>query len=198
MKVITSHGALNDHHLQKILKTIERATECYPRTFALRVDLRLPEGIWARTDSACISRSFDSLNAKCYADAVRKRKQGKRVHPCTLRYIWVREFNLNGKKHYHVVLLFNKDAYAFLGDFTKEEGTLAAMIAQAWASALGVAYPEYKSLTYFPRNPCYFLSRNNPHYDMELASLLYRVSYLAKEATKISKDGERNLGTSRN
>lgn len=198
MKLITGYGALNSYYLQQMLKTIERATECYPRTLALRVDLRLPEGILARTDSALISRFFDSLNAKFHADAVRKKKGGKRVHPCTLRYIWVREFNLNGKKHYHVVLLLNKDAYAFLGDFTKEEGTLAAMIAQAWASALGVAYPEYKSLTYFPRNPCYFLNKKNPRDGKKLKDLIYRVSYLAKEATKISKDGERNFGASRN
>ncbi|HHQ6557102.1 TPA: inovirus Gp2 family protein [Serratia fonticola] len=200
MNSITWYGPLNDHYSRQILKTIKCAAECYPRLLALRVDLRLPgQGIPARTDSACISRFFDALNAKLKADAARKKKEGKRVHPCTVRYMWAREFNQDGKKkHYHVALLLNKDAYAFLGDFDKGEGTLAAMIKQAWASALGVAYPEFQSLTFFPRNPCYFLDKKNPRNGERLRELIRRVAYLAKETSKISKDGERNFGTSRN
>ncbi|HHQ6537697.1 TPA: inovirus Gp2 family protein [Serratia fonticola] len=200
MNSITWYGPLNDHYSRQILKTIKCAAECYPRLLALRVDLRLPgQGIPARTDSACISRFFDALNAKLKADAARKKKEGKRVHPCTVRYMWAREFNQDGKKkHYHVALLLNKDAYAFLGDFNKEEGTLAAMITQAWTSALGVAYPEFQSLPHFPKNPCYFLDKKNPHDGKKLTALIERVAYLAKETSKISKDGERNFGTSRN
>ncbi|MEX2990172.1 inovirus Gp2 family protein [Serratia fonticola] len=200
MNSITWYGPLNDHYSRQILKTIKCAAECYPRLLALRVDLRLPgQGIPARTDSACISRFFDALNAKLKADAARKKKEGKRVHPCTVRYMWAREFNQDGKKkHYHVALLLNKDAYAFLGDFNKEEGTLAAMITQAWTSALGVAYPEFQSLPHFPKNPCYFLDKKNPRDGKKLTALIERVAYLAKETSKISKDGERNFGTSRN
>ncbi|MDQ4586627.1 YagK/YfjJ domain-containing protein, partial [Escherichia coli] len=40
-------------------------------------------------------------------DAYQKRKhrEGKRVHPTTLHYVWAREFGeCKGKKHYHLML----------------------------------------------------------------------------------------------
>lgn len=83
---------------------------------------------FANTDSGAISRFTNSLKAKLAADEQRKRKEGKRVHPNTLRYAWVREFTQNGKRHFHVFLFLNKDAYFHLGDFNLDDDTLRTMI----------------------------------------------------------------------
>lgn len=169
----------------------------HPRILALRFDLRLPDNVLARIDSAVISRFFDSLKAKLKADSNKKRLAGKRVHPCPPRYVWVREFNQPAeKKHYHVLLLLNKDAYAFLGDYRASEGNLAALITQAWFSALGINDKRYQSLTYFPKNPCYYLDEKTLNADGVYAKLMTRVSYLAKERSKVSVEGERNFGYS--
>lgn len=195
--IITSYGPLNSDYLNGINKTIQAALEEHPRTFALRVDLRLPDDVLARIDAAVISRFFDSLKAKLKADSNKKRAEGKRVHPCTLRYVWVREFNQREyKKHYHVLLLLNKDAYAFLGDYRASEGNLAALITQSWLSALGFKDERYQSLAYFPDNPCYYLDVKTLDTDGVYEKLITRVSYLAKERSKISNDGERNFGCS--
>ncbi|PHI30137.1 inovirus Gp2 family protein [Budvicia aquatica] len=195
--IIGSYGPLNPDYLNRMTKTIQAALKEHPRTFALRVDLRLPDDILARTDPALISRFMDSLKAKLKADLAKKESEGKRVHPSTLRYVWVREFNeQEDKKHYHVLLLLNKDAYAFLGDYRQQTGNLAALITQAWLSALGINDERYQSLTYFPKNPCYYLNIKMLDTDGVYAKLMTRVSYLAKERSKISADGERNFGCS--
>ncbi|WP_407936348.1 YagK/YfjJ domain-containing protein [Limnobaculum parvum] len=63
-------------------------------------------------------------------------------------------------------------------------------------SALGVTDDRYRSLTYFPENPCYYLNVNASDFDDVYAELIVRVSYLAKVKSKISGDGERNFGCS--
>ncbi|MCD1125201.1 inovirus Gp2 family protein [Jinshanibacter sp. LJY008] len=195
--IIESYGPLNPDYLNRMTKTIQSALNEHLRTFALRVDLRLPDDVLARIDSAVISRFFDSLKAKLKADSNKKRAEGKRIHHSTLRYVWVREFNQPGeKKHYHVLLLLNKDAYAFLGDYRASEGNLAALITQAWLSALGINDKRYQSLTYFPKNPCYYLDAKTLGINGVYAELMVRVSYLAKERSKVSDDGERNFGCS--
>lgn len=197
MKLNTNHGPLKQSYMDKMEYTIKKALECHPRTLAIRVDLRLPDDdIQALTDSSVITRFFESLKAKIEADQNKKRKQGKRIHSCTLRYIWVREFTLGGKKHYHIVILLNKDAYAFLGDYKKQEGNLASMIAQAWCSALGVPYPAFQPLTYFPENPCYYLYHHEAYPNDNLGKAVYRISYLAKLKSKSNADGERCFGSS--
>lgn len=195
--IIGTYGPLNFDYLNKIIEVIQSALNKHPRILALRFDLRLPDDVLARIDSAVISRFFDSLKAKLKADLNKKRAEGKRVHSCTPRYIWVREFNQPGeKKHYHVLLLLNKDAYAFLGDYRKPDGNLAALITQAWLSALGVNDERYQSLPYFPKNPCYYLDAKTLDTDGVYAKLMARVSYLAKERSKVSDDSERNFGYS--
>ncbi len=195
--IIRTYGPLNSDYLNKIIDVIQAALKEHPRTFALRVDLRLPDDIFARTDPALISRFIDSLKAKLKADLTKKESEGKRVHPSTLRYVWVREFNQReDKKHYHVLLLLNKDTYAFLGGYSQLTGNLAALITQAWLSALGINDERYQSLTYFPDNPCYYLNDKTLSTDGVYAKLMVRVSYLAKVRSKISADGERNFGCS--
>ena len=178
---------------QRITDTFQNALNTYSRVFMLRVDLRLPD-ISASTDAAAISRFTDALKEKINAYIQRKKREGKRVHPTTLRFIWVREYGVvNGKKHYHLVLLLNRDTWCNAGDY-RAPGSLAGLIQQAWCSALRVDTNLYATLVNFPDNPALWIDRGN---NEQLQEGLKRAAYLAKNHTKLLGDGERNFGCSR-
>ena len=112
--------------------------------------------------------------------------------------MWVREFGeINHKKHYHVLLLVNKDVYCGLGDFRKTDNTLCALVQQAWCSAIDVDYPAERYLVHFPDNGCAWLDSNAPHNDIAVEKLNQRCRYLAKTYSKDYSDGERSFGCSR-
>ncbi|HFE0980596.1 MULTISPECIES: inovirus Gp2 family protein [Enterobacter cloacae complex] len=182
----------NDFWQQRIAATFQNALDAYPRVLMLRVDLRLPDTP-AATDAAVISRFTESLKAKITACQLRKKQEGKRVHPTTLRYVWAREFGeRSGKKHYHVVLLLNRESWCGAGDY-KSPHTLAGMIKQAWCSALQVDVLQHDTLANFPENPVLWIDRGN---SAQLQQALARADYLAKDHTKVTGDGGRNFGCS--
>lgn len=208
--VIVGHGPLNQYHLKRSAETINRALAEHPRTSAIRVDLRFPAQeqylcqdmprVFADTDPAVITRFIASLDAKISAAQNRKRKEGKRVHPCTLRYIWVKEYSQNHQIHYHVLLLLNKDAYHLIGDYeySPRNTDLGSMIREAWCSALRVDCNVYWPLIHFPNNPIYYLNSNDHPDDFRKSwdALFYRISYFAKESTKQCGTGYRAFGCS--
>lgn len=204
---IQSHGRLSQYHLNRIEQTINKSLQQHHRTLAIRVDLHVPYNpqlndmpdaySFANTDASVISRFTASLKAKIAADLNMKKRQGIRVHNTTVRYIWAREFcPTTFAIHYHVVLLLNKDTYAFLGKYTAAEGNLASMINDAWYSALGLEFDDSGALVYFPDNPCYWLDINSSDFDTSYRDLVYRASYLAKIETKLQDDNQRNFGYS--
>ncbi len=110
---------------QRIRETVRHALNVHPRLTALRVDLRFPD-VPAATDAAVISRFINALKARIDAYQKRKHREGKRVHPTTLHYVWAREFGeCKGKKHYHLMLLVNRDTWCRAGDY-RAPGSLAA------------------------------------------------------------------------
>ncbi len=119
---------------QRIRETVRHALDVHPRLTALRVDLRLPD-VPAATDAAVISRFINALKARIDAYQKRKHREGKRVHSSTLHYAWARSLGVQGKKHYHLMLLVNRDTWCRAGDYRAPE-SLAGMIKQAWCSAL--------------------------------------------------------------
>lgn len=177
-----------------ISETFTNALNKHPRIISIRVDLRLPN-ISADTDAAVISRFIESLKAKIDAYQQRKVNVGQRIWPTSLHYVWAREFGeSNGKKHYHVVLLLNRDTWCSLGNYNYSD-SLAGMIKQAWCSALRVNITEYATLAHFPESPVLWINKGNHH---ELDEALKRANYLAKNHTKITGNGERNFGRSTN
>ncbi|WP_449543754.1 inovirus Gp2 family protein [Enterobacter ludwigii] len=178
---------------QRIADTFNCALNAYTRVLALRVDLRLPDTP-AATDAAVISRFTDALKSRIDALQMRQRREGKRVWPTTLRFVWAREFGeIKGKKHYHAVLLLNRDTWCGPGDYQDPE-TLAGMIKRAWCSALKVDAGAHAVLARFPKSPVSWLTRGD---DAQLQQALLQASYLAKLETKATGDGERNFGCSR-
>ena len=125
-----------------------------------------------------ISRFINALKARIDAYQKRKHREGKRVHPTTLHYVWAREFGeCKGKKHYHLMLLVNRDTRCRAGDYRAPE-SLAGMIKQAWCSALGVDVGCHATLVHFPARPAVWLARNDDTgFQLEV---LERADYLAK------------------
>ncbi|AZP43908.1 inovirus Gp2 family protein [Rahnella aquatilis] len=197
---LSVYGELKREYLEQIEKTVGRAKEQYTRVMAIRVDFRLPANKetleQAKVDSAVITRCMKSLSERIKADLKRRKKAGKRIYHCKLRYVWVREFNKEGKKHYHALLLLNREVYFHLGDYLKPDGTLASMISGAWMSALGLSCPKDRYLTQFPANGYYYLDKNGQKHLETCDAMTFRTSYLAKVATKSNADGERNFGCS--
>ncbi|CNJ89820.1 Protein of uncharacterised function (DUF3296) [Yersinia intermedia] len=198
-----NHGPINAHYMNKIFDVTYNALREHPRTFALRFDLHLPvnhdrdDVFSTRLDSAVISRFIDSLKARIKSDITKKKKQGKRVHPCSLRYIWVREYNPSDvnkdRWHYHVVIFLNKDTYAYPGQYQTPNPNLVTMIRHSWCSALGIPVGLGSSGVHIPNNPYYHLTTTEIG---KMEAFHYRLSYLAKMAGKETHDGYRNFGCS--
>jgi hypothetical protein len=206
-KYIKSHGLLNKYQLNRIEQTIDKALDEYPRVLAVRVELHMPvcrplcdmliEDDYARTDAAAISRFNASLNAKIKHYELKQKKAGKRVRETLSRIVWAREFcPTNNKKHYHVLLLLNRDAFNSLGSFEGNGGTLLRLIREAWMSAVNLIYPKNRELVKIPDNPCYYINAKDGKQSKAYRELIFRSSYLAKEKSKCFTDGRRNFGCS--
>lgn len=203
----STQGLVEDY-LLKLDQVIRRALEEHPRTFAVRVDLRYPrffdESAIKHDDITCFIKS---LKSQLEADARRKERERKRVHPCTLRHVWAKEQCESGHPHFHVLLLFNRDRYHGLGDFTSSSHAdglrgqafnepalnLSGRIIRAWASALNLDDRDAQGLVHFCQDGCYRLDQDDPE---AFDALFERVSYLAKADTKVYGGRRRTFGGS--
>lgn len=146
----------NAYWLSRFESILNSALAQHRAVSLIRVDLRFPEYMPATImdtdlDSAVISRFFASLKAKIQAYQRHKRRANKRVRATTLRYFWCREFGKEkGRKHYHVILLLNKDTWCSPGDFTVPS-SLATLIQLAWCSALHLEPWQGNGLVHFSR-----------------------------------------------
>ncbi|OHT22348.1 hypothetical protein A3Q29_11045 [Providencia stuartii] len=187
----------NENYQNIFVDVINLAVAEFPRTLALRVDLRFPVNYEYSDSSREITRFIESLKAKLKVDCLKKNKRWGRRWRNRLRYVWVREMgNCNLRKHYHALLLFNKDLYHCAGIFDSDD-SLAALIQQAWCGVLGLSPALYRSLVNFPIKGAFHLNINREDYERQLTELLERMNYLAKDYTKCYGDGYRSIGRSR-
>lgn len=203
----SNFGPLNSRYVVRIQDTLCKALSEYPRTLVLRIDLRLPDNNLTHEyslDSTLITRFIVSLKAQIDADLLRKKNNGKRTFPCRVRYVWAREFGQRGKKHYHLALFLNKDAYAYLGNYIPTDKgyphNLGVMIMEAWVRVLNLHddddYQKYYPLVHFPKPSYAHLNKTSTHFNNDSAEVINRVCYLAKEYSKDSSDKQRNFGCS--
>ncbi|MCL6742291.1 inovirus Gp2 family protein [Kosakonia sp. R1.Fl] len=200
-----AHAPFNKHYIHRITQVVAKSLSNYPRTTVVMLILRLPEyrdngdsiSTLVNLDDGLMSRFTNSIRQKIIAQTRRKEKNGIRVHPTTLRYLWVREVCINGKKHYHAALLVNTQRFHSLGGFNQKAGNLGSFIEEAWLSALDlVGYPEYRTLVHFPKSPLYYLDAKAPDFHEQFQSLMFRLSYFAKEHSKCYSKEERSFGCS--
>lgn len=210
--VYDQRGPLIQNYLERIQQVIQNAVQEYPRTWVVRCDLHfLTNGL--EPDTAVISRFIESLKSQLAAHEHRKARDGKRVHPCRLRSIWVKEQGESRHPHYHVALFFNRDTYFTLGTFRKpgfnldpdvpwcipdpDDRNMSDRIRTAWGSALDLGLEWATGLVHFPDNPTYDLDANDPAFPNQVADLFKRLSYFAKADTKIFGSGDNHFGCSR-
>lgn len=199
------HGEISSEQLKTSVEVITNFLNKHPRVFAVRVDLRFPH-IPVMDDpdmptsfppeveeEEVITRFFSSLKSQIQALRHRKGQTGK---PFFLGYIWVKEQVTSQYPHYHVVLLFNRDDYGYLGDYSNfDADNMATRIRKAWCRALRLAYPDYASLVHFPPDAEYrFDRRDAVLHNEKFYKFLERIGYFFKLRSKV--EGERNYGRS--
>lgn len=200
----SNHGNHIENYRERTLNVIQLATQDHPRTLAIRVDLHDPAILDNGDTIDClydnspnvIARFINSLKAKIDAYQQRQRANGVRVYPNTLRYAWVREYSLSGKRHYHVILFLNKDAFYHLGDYDLDRGSLRTMITTAWCSALAINSEEGQHLIHYAEKGVFELTRKDVESGYYPGGFLERIDYMAKEKSKVFGDGNRNFGCS--
>lgn len=191
------YNTLNADYQHAFYDVICNAIDEFPRTIALRIDLRFPKDYLYGKSNKEITRFIESLKVKLEVDCRKLSDRWHRSMRNRLRYIWVREVGeLNRRKHYHVLLLLNKDIYKGAGDFYSDN-SLAALIQQAWCSALGLELELHRQLVHFPKKGCCYLHGRSPNYMQEATDLIRNINYMAKDHTKPYGDGYRSIGTSR-
>lgn len=198
-------SVISTEYLQRSLDVVYSALEQWPRVYAQRVDLRFADDRWGgdpdlptcfqRAEPQAISRFIDSFKSQLREEHRRKGWLGIPSSPC---YVWVREQDCGYHPHYHLVLFFNKDDYAFLGDYTNHDANnMATRIQKAWCSALSLPFPYYASLVHFPANSSYAFTRKTATTHSEsYRAFLLRIAYLCKVRTKPVGDRWRNFGCS--
>lgn len=212
-RVYIERGSLVVNYLEQINSVINSALSEYRRIFVVRFDLRFPADNY-EPDTAAISRFIDSLKAQLEVREERNRREGKRVYPCHLRYIWAKERLTSENAHYHVAIFLNRDAYFTLGrirSWAHEDGyfeewdrfppsderNLSDRIKFAWSSSLDLPYERMRGLVHFPNKPIYDLHQKSFDFDDQYENVFYRLSYLAKLDTKHYGSRSKNFGSSR-
>lgn len=196
---------LERYILHRSLTVISNYLGNYNRIFALRVDLRFAQSdvpgepdlpmCFQKDDEKAITRAIKYLKSQLREE---HRRSGRADEPAPLGYIWAKERDTSEHYHYHLVLLFNKDVYAYLGDYANPDAdNMGTRIQKAWCSAIKLDYPYYANRVQFPENHSTWLTRQDaltpsPDY----CDFLLQVAYLAKEYSKDFHDGYRNFGTS--
>lgn len=193
---------LSHEYLGKIESVLNKSLQQHSRTFVVRLDLHLPLVMTCPDypsgfSTEAITRFIESLKSQLRAQQERSHRAGKRVHPCTLRYIWAKEQHESAMPHYHVALLFNKDAYYTLGDYKTIKDNLAGRIYTAWARALDIEPEKAIDLVHFPElTPTYHLDANADDFWQDCNNTFMRLSYLAKFNTKVYGNRTKNFSCS--
>lgn len=195
--VQTSHGYLIKNYLQHIHDCLYRTLERHSRICVMRFDLYVPSDVSADVllSNSVITKFFASMRAKIEHAQNRSRNEDHRVHDAHMRYIWCREISNNGRVHYHVALVFNHAAYAFMGDFNLASDNMYARAHGAWASALRMCVEDMPGYVHIPANPTYHVLRDD---EESFWHAMYRLSYFAKMKSKEYNQGFHTFGCSYN
>ena len=162
----------------------------------LRFDLHLPNDYpdHLTFNNSLMEKFFASLKAKIKHSQATKRRDGFRVHDTDLRYIWCRERSTQGRVHYHVAILLNHDAYAYIGEFNLDKENMYTRLYGAWSSALGIYVDDARGLIHIPDNPTYCIHRDDI---TSFENAFYRISYFCKKDSKEFNSGHHSFGSSR-
>lgn len=196
-----SNREKNAYHMQRLEDLTAFVMNEHARVLAFGLDLYLPQHNQHKGhESAVITRFIASLKAQIAAYMNKRSREGKRIYPCPVYYAWAREFGeINGNKHYHLVLLVNREVFSCmmmkLGVKGTGRGLLLTMAAKAWCHALKLKGKAKESVSYHLAG-VFELNRREGTHSPDYEDYLKRLCYLAKKRSKENDDGERNFGCS--
>ena len=185
LPIMKHKGPFYADYLEKLHAVTLKALAAHHRTSALRFDLHLPSDYHYVNHDRLIDRFIESLKAKIRYSREKAKQQGRYAHDTDVRYVWAREYNQDGKEHYHFVLFLNYDAIRGWGLFKVGRQNLFNRVLEAWHSALGITNGSQLiwPLVHVAENGVYKLDTNVP---ISINVFFTRASYLAKVATKQS------------
>ena len=200
LPVQVTQGPAVGQYLDKLLRTITKASLECPRVFALRIDLRysrreeLPDE--AITNSV-MERFISNLRYRLDSNYDHVKARDGKANKHHLRYVWAREVGgESGRPHYHVLLLLNGDAYRAVGDYTNPDvDCLYNRIRGAWASAIGVDHQNAAGLVSLPPGRSSWMLQHGD--GQALRDVFYAASYLCKAATKEFGSGVHGFNASK-
>ena len=183
---VRRRGPLILEYLERLHRVLADALNAHRRLFVVRIDLRYSLSRPLPSDALTnepIQKFLASLKAKLdYKDLSRRQDTG-RVNEHDMRYAWALEVgSQSARPHYHVVLMFNGDAYRSLGDYSNPgaEG-LYRRILEAWAGVIGLSVEDAQGLVSVCRGGQWKLD----HVDQSAyKDAFFACSYLCKAATK--------------
>ncbi|MCL1145388.1 inovirus Gp2 family protein [Shewanella marinintestina] len=185
-----------ESYLSIFERVLHQQLACNKRITCIRLDLRFPK-VSNYQDPKVISRFIDALKARLNVWKSQHAVQGKQHHRLGFSYVWVRERHNSHNWHYHLVLFFNKDAFAYLGILDLNRDNMRSRLVEAWSSATGMIDIEVKSLVHISNKDIKYLDSNSAEFYEQLNRLWQQLTYLAKVVTKDVNDGNRNIGYSR-
>ena len=192
--VIDWRGPLVQEHLETLKKVLSRALQDHPRTFAFRVDLRLPSFDFIYDENRLMERFIASLKKKIKHNREMAVKNNGRAPDTRVRYVWARETANAGQPHFHFMFFLNRDAFHKLGKYELGRDNIYNRLIGAWASALGLDSSQAQGLVHIPDNPMYTVNIDDSE---SINAVFYRASYLAKLETKSYGEGRHAFGASR-
>ncbi|EHH2421248.1 inovirus Gp2 family protein [Vibrio parahaemolyticus] len=202
INLITREKELIESRVSKIYEVLTHAIECFPRTFAFRVDLRFPHSYKFDESFPYMTKFFASLESQITEELKRRKKRQVSVSQENMRYIWCKEIDKSEKPHYHLVILLNKDNFKSLGDFKRviiaerKCKHLYQMLLCAWSRVLGISLEDAHKSVYIPDNAAYQV-RSSLGEDISMnhdfVSLFNRCIYLSKARTQ-AKGFSRTFG----
>lgn len=198
LRIQEKYLPMASEYLQALYDTMHKALSDYPRVMAFRIEPKIPTKISDRMTledhKRLIKRFIASLKAIIKHDRQQKRLSGW-VPDTKVRYVWCREIGCNGKPHYHFFFLLNRAVYHLLGEACSPNENLISRVSRAWYSALGIVWNPQEPWVHVPKNPHYWIDRDNANSFQEA---FYRASYFCKAETKQYGLGVRMFGSSRN
>lgn len=194
---IQDKGPFISEYLERLYITMNRALNQYREVFAFRFDLRLPANHFPNNsayENENIDRFIESFKAKIKHNRQMAKRENPYAHSSVVRYVWAKEVGQQGRPHYHLAILLNKDAFCAVGAYQPGRDNMFNRLLEAWASALGLPVGAVYGLVEIPDNAYYFLRRGDR---ASIAEFFSRASYLCKANTKAFGNGGHGFGSSR-
>ncbi|MBM7038213.1 YagK/YfjJ domain-containing protein [Vibrio ulleungensis] len=168
-------GGLNDTYLDKIFATLHALSEQTIKLFVLRFDLHLPKYTELNTHISDLrDRLYEHIEQN-----IKSRERNYVVAQKRKALIWAREQISSKAQHYHCALILD-------GNLFNNPTNILGWIKTIWSKSTNGNVPKIP-------HPYYNLNTRDM---MQRQRVIFRLSYLAKNAGKNTVKGVRYFGSS--